>query len=118
MSVLGLTGDAGTYFGKQGMLNYRKLQLLAGPALLLHNQNGKVMFTPHALAGVANTHSKFGEGNNTYTSSNTAFAAAIGTDIMMKVSQKKYAGIRIDYNPAFQPGGVISNFRLSAGIKL
>lgn len=113
---LGVTADAGSYFGKQFETKYRKLQFLAGPSLLTSAKNGKPEFMPHALLGIANTHSKY---KNSATSfSTTAPALAIGTDIMMKVGKAKKAGIRIDFNPSFPKGGVVKSYRLSAGIKL
>lgn len=116
-TTVGITGDAGVYFRKLDMINYRRIQLLAGPSLLLNNTKSKLSFSPHILAGMANTRSKYSEANaDAYT--NTSFAAAIGTDASMKLNQKIGAGLRVDYNPVFAKGGVVHNIRFSAGVRL
>jgi hypothetical protein len=111
---IGVTADAGYYFGKQFNTKYSKLQLLAGPSLLKAGPHGKPAFMPHALLGVVNTHQKYE--NSSSSNSSTAVALAIGTDIMMKIGKKKEAGIRVDFNPSFLKGSVVKSFRLSAGV--
>jgi hypothetical protein len=117
-TILGVTGDAGAYFGKNNNTNYTKLQVLAGISIAASKQNASILFTPHVLAGIANIHSKYSFGNYSSSSGTTSFAAAVGLDIMKKINNKTAVGIRADYNPVFAKGGVKQNFRLAAGASL
>ena len=114
---LGITADAGVYFGSSNSVDYTKLQVLAGLSLV-PSSNGNIMFMPHVLAGIANIHSKFNFGNTSSSFSSTSLAAAIGTDIVTTINKKTKVGLRADYNPVFAKGGTSSNIRLSAGIFL
>ena len=112
---LGITGDAGVYFGNSNKVDYTKLQLLIGLGLVPAS-NGAIMFMPHVLAGIANIHSKFSSGNGSLSS--TSLAAAFGTDIVTTINKKAKIGLRADYNPVFGKGNTSNNIRLSAGFFL
>ena len=115
-AMLGITGDAGLYFGKQDMTNYTKLQILAGASLSTGAGQTKLLFRPHLLAGITNIHSKF-ENSNDSGPGNTYFSTVLGTDMIMNIGKVK-GSLRVGYNPVFAQGSVSHNFRLSAGIIL
>lgn len=115
-SAIGLTADAGVYFGSINGTVYTKEQLLAGVSILPASDKVAVQVAPHALAGIANVHSKYNMGNTSLTSSNTSFAAALGIDVMARLDKQTRVGLRLDYNPVFNKGTTSSNFRISAGL--
>jgi hypothetical protein len=109
-STVGITGDAGVYFGNNNNVDFTKIQVMAGLSLA-HVMNTFTL-TPHLLAGIANVNSKYGS----TSSSSTNLAAALGTDVIIGLNNKVGAGIRADYNPVFYKGGAAHNFRALAGI--
>lgn len=113
---VGITGDAGLYFANQEMIKYRRVQVLAGPSLSIPSKNGKLTFLPHILAGISNTHAAYE--NNSFSNSNTFFSMSAGTDLKIKLNEKRGIGFRLGYNPVFPQGGMSHNIRLSAGIYL
>jgi hypothetical protein len=112
-SPVGLTADGGIYFRKQDMVSYRRIQGLVGPSFT-PAQKASFVFRPHILAGVANTRSKFEGTENSF--STTSFAAAVGTDLIIK-KQRTGVEVRVDYNPVFPRGGAIHNVRFGVGIR-
>ena len=114
-SSLGITGDAGLYFGSNNSVNYTKIQLLAGISYLPAT-TGNIILAPHILAGIANINSKFTVGSTSVSGSSTSFAAAIGADVITGLNKKTGIGVRLDYNPVFAKGKISHNIRLSAGI--
>ena len=111
---IGITGDAGIYFGSQNQTDFTKFQILGGVSFFPGDPGGPVLFSPHILAGMVNISSEF---NNTKSSS-TSFSAAVGTDIKFRLNNSTGIGVRADYNPSFPSGGMTHNFRLSTGLVL
>ena len=118
-SRIGITGDAGIYFGSNSGVNYTKFQLLGGLSLLsLPGQDNRVSFSPHLLGGVSGVSSKYKLETNTFTNSSTGLSMAVGTDVSFPINNKTAIVARADYNPAFSSNSVKSNFRLGVGFKL
>jgi hypothetical protein len=108
---IGMTYDAGIYFGKNGSQDITKFQVLAGVSYL--SNTGKFNFSPHLLAGIARITSKYTNSK----SSITALSVAAGTDINYPLTSKLAIAARADLNPVIKNGTSV-NFRLSAGVKL
>jgi hypothetical protein len=108
---LGLTYDAGIYFGKNGIQDITKFQVLAGVSYL--GNSSKLNFSPHILAGIARITSKFSNSK----SGITALSVAAGTDVNYPVAKKLAVAARADLNPVIRNGTSV-NFRISGGIKL
>lgn len=109
---VGLTADAGIYFGKNYMVEYTKMQLLAGFSYL-PARGKKILFSPHVLAGIVHVRSKYAS----VTGASISFGIAAGTDIEMPVSDKMAIAARADYNPVFG-NATSNNFRMSLGVKV
>ncbi|HYM94416.1 MAG TPA: hypothetical protein VET23_09780 [Chitinophagaceae bacterium] len=115
-SRLGITGDAGVYFGSNSGWKYTKFQLLGGVSLLPPpGQNNKVLFSPHLLAGISNVTSKY-SGINSISNNSTSLSIAAGTNILFPLNSRTSLALRADYNPTFSSGAVSNNFRVGAGL--
>lgn len=114
MPRLGLTGDAGIYFGSGGEVDYTKLQLMGGISLFPAN-SGNIAISPHVLAGVSNVTSKFKSPTSTFKNNSSAFTMALGGDAVIPLNNKINLGLRADVNPTF--GTQIKwNLRLGGGV--
>jgi urease beta subunit len=118
ISRLGITGDAGFYFGSNKGFDYTKLQVLIGVSILpVNNSQNEFSFSPHLLAGISNVSSKYKTDMTSYSNSSTGFSLAAGTDISYSLNNKTGITARLDYNPTISTGGVKNNFRLGLGIQ-
>lgn len=71
---LGITGNAGIYFGSGNNVDYTKFQLLGGLSLL-PNDN-RISFSPHLLAGVSSVNSKYKLETMSFSNNNTGLTVA------------------------------------------
>jgi len=110
---LGLTADAGVYFGSNSGVSYTKAQILIGASFLpVQYDRNELSFSPYILAGISNVTSKY----SSISTSSTSISAAAGVEVRLPVTKTAGVACRVDYNPSFNSGGVSNNFRLSLGV--
>ena len=115
----GITGDAGINFGSYGMVDYTKINILAGgiyypikTAVPASDFN----FSVHALAGVSNIKSSYSIGSYSSSASNSYFTMDIGGGFNYYFGDKTGVGLRFGYMPTFSKGNTSNNFRVALGV--
>ena len=115
---VGVSGDAGIYFGNNGPVNFNKMQLLGGINLQTTTASQGLSISPHVLLGITNIHSKykFGEGSFSYNSLGPTIS--IGSDFSYPVNKHLSVVAKADYQPTLITGCINHDFRFGFGIKI
>lgn len=115
----GITGDVGVNFGSYNMVDYTKINILAGGTYYPIKKAvpaSDFNFSLHALAGVSNIKSRYSIGSYSSSASNSYFTMDIGGGFNYYFGDKTGVGLRFGYMPAFSKGNTSNNFRVALGL--
>ena len=116
---LGITGDAGIYFGKTGVTTLNKFQFLGGIDLLPSpGSNSSIQFSPHLLLGVTDINSKYKLRTESFSHNQIGPSAAIGANISFPINNKTSFVLKADYTPTLLSGCLQKDFRFGGGLKI
>ena len=111
----GITGDVGINFGSYGMVDYTKINILAGGTyypIKTAVPASDFSFSVHALAGLSNIKSSYGSSSF----SKSYFTMDLGVGFNYYFGDKTGVGLRIGYMPTFSKGNTSNNIRLGLGL--
>lgn len=112
----GATAHVSYNSGQRGMVDYSKLNLLAGISYTpfsTANCNDKFIFTTQALLGMVRQGQKY----NTVKYNDTYFTGMFGFTEAIKVSDNVAVRVSEHYTPTFANGNTANNFTFGLGVR-